>query len=221
MFFDATPQGENEKEEKEKHIGALFDTFQDDIPGTAYNFPSLNFDFMGEAQKSLAYLTGQPSADDLQIANRKVEGRVSKNKIRNNVGKRIFLYVPNKLALIKAVRDLVVRNIKGLVITSGEHAFKKRDVQPFFKFIFTTGRSIASRLAPTKENSVLLDAIIERMLTVSEKKEDVAKGTPVWCLTTAHGYLCKMTTKNSDILSLPYISKALLTMPKNPDNTEL
>ena len=215
LFFDKTPQGEHEEKRKEKPIAVPFDH---DPPGNAYKFPDFTFDFMRKAQKSLSYITGQPSTDALQIGNEKIEGGISKNKKRYKIGKRRYLKVPNKIALIKAVRDLVFRNIRGLVITSGEYAFKKRDVQPFFKLIFTTGRSIASRFVQAKEKVYLLDSIIERMLTVTEKKAHVLQGSPIWCLTTAHGYLCKMTTKNKDLLSFPYISKALLEMPINPDS---
>ena len=172
---------------------------------------------MSRAQKSLTYLTGQPLTDSVQIGNEKIKGGISKNK----VGKRTFLYIPNKFALIKAVRDLVFRNVRGLVITGGKYAFKKRNVQPFFSYMFSKGRSFATRVSLIKEKVDLLDAIIERMLTVSDKKTDVLQGSPVWCLQTASGYMCNIMTKNKDILSLPYISKALLKIPKNPDNTEL
>ena len=218
MFFDTTPQGEHEEKRKEKPIDVPFDTMEDDPPGNANKVPDFAYDFMRKAQESLSYLTGQPSTDALQIVNEKIEGGTSKNKNRYKIGKRLYLEVPNKFALIQAVRDLVFRNLRGLVITNGEYAFKKGDVQPFFKLIFSTGRSIASHLVHAKEKVYLLDSIIERMLTVTGKKKHVLEGSPVWCLTTAHGYLCKMTTKNKDVLSLPYIPKALLEMPINPDS---
>ena len=221
MFFDANPQGEKEETEKEEHIDVPLDAFQDNLPSTSYEFPSFTSDFMRGAQKSFAYLTGQTSVDDIQIINKKIEGGISKNEIPKKTGKRIFLYVPDRIILINAVRDLVFKNIKGLIFTRGNYAFKKRDVQPFFNFVFTKGRSIASGLAPSKEKLTFLDAIIQRMLIVGEKRTEVLQGAPVWCLATASGYMCKILTKNNDILTIPYISKALLTLPKNPDSTEL
>lgn len=220
LFFDANPQGEKEKTEKEEHSVPL-DAFHDNPLSTSYEFPFFTSAFMRGAQKSPAYLTGQTSIDDLQIINKKIEGGISKNKFPKKVGKKIFLYVPDRIALINAVRDLICRTTNSLIIIRGEHAFKKRDVQSFFNFIFSTGRFVTSRFVPTKENLAFLDAIIQRMLIVGEKRTDVLQGSPVWCLTTATGYMCKMVTKNNDILSIPYISKALLTMPKNPDSTEL